>query len=233
MGVHENILRLVVEGDDGDDSTVDTMESARVRMHVEWLKQCHLRLQGWDKSAATYRDLVDAILHMEPYAHKPEWQNVRGTEHWDKGKEAASDSVGKFAVPTEWKVDDDVETAANKKNKQDDYAAKKENGNNNTITYKRSGLGMKRATSNCGLNHFGHVLNGGYDEEKQHHHQQSNGNGAEKAESAKPLIFDGEDDGYESAAEEVGQYANADDGVNGNGNGKAKMFTRGADGVRA
>lgn len=231
MGVHENILRLVVEGDDGDDSTVDTMESARVRMHVEWLKQCHLRLQGWDKSAATYRDLVDAILHMEPYAHKPEWQNVRGTEHWDKGKEAASDSVGKFAVPTEWKVDDDVETAANKKNKQDDYVAKKENGNNKTITYKRSGLGMKRATSNCGLNHFGHVLNGGYDEEKQHHHQQSNGNGAEKAESAKPLIFDGEDDGYESAAEEVGQYANGDDGVNGNG--KAKMFTRGADGVRA
>lgn len=238
MGVHENILRLVVEGDDGDDSTVDTMDGERVRMHVEWLKQSHLRLQGWDKSAATYRDLIDAIQHMEPYAHQPEWRNVLGPEQWDKSKEAASDSVGKFAVPTEWKVEDDgddVETAA--KNKRDNDAAAKENSHrNNTITYKRSGLGMKRATSNCGLNHFGHVLNGGYKEEQQEHQNQSNGhgngtsngngNGAHKAEGAKPLTFDGEDDGYESAAEEVGQYANADHGTNGNGSanaGKAKV----------
>lgn len=191
MGVHENILRLVVEGDDGDDNTVDTMDSKRVKMHVEWLKQCYLRLHGWDKSPAVYEDLVQAILHMEEHRHKPEWQGVQGVEHWDYKKEAASESVGTFVLPQEWEFEDRAKVAA-----------------------KRSGLDMKRATSNWGLNYFQH--DGG----KEGNHR--NGHGAKTAN------FDGDEDGFESAAEEVGEYKNGD-----GANGKAKMFTQGADGVRA
>ena len=206
MAVHENILRLVVEGDDGDDNTVDTMDSKRVKMHVEWLKQCYLRLQGWDKSPHTYENLVHAILHMEEYRHKPEWKGVRGTEHWDK-KEPASDSIGRFVAPKEWEFED-PKTA----NKQDDDAKA-------NVMYKPPGLGMRRATSNCGLNYFGNF---------DHEEPQRNGHGTKKSEAAKPLSYDGDDDGYESAAEEVGEYQN------GNGaNGKPKMSVRSADGVCA
>ena len=194
MGVHENILRLVVEGDDGDDRTVDTMDSKRVKMHVEWLKQCYLRLHGWDKSPAVYEDLVRAILHMEEHGHKPEWQGVQGVEHWDYKKEAASDSVGTFVVPREWEFEDRAKIAA-----------------------KRPGLDMKRATSNWGLDHFR------YDSDRENEERYRNGNGAKKGEAAKTAIFDGDEDGFESATEEVGEYKNGD--------GKAKMFTRGADGV--
>ena len=208
MGVHESILRLVVEGDDGDDSTIDTMESGRVKKHVDWLKQCYLRLQGWEKSPATYIDLVHAILHMEEFRHKPEWHGVRGAEHWDK-KEPASDSIGKFVVPKEWEFED-PKTA----NKQVDDA--KEN-----VMYRPHGLGMKRATSNFGMSYLGYSDHEG-------HTRNGNGNGTKKSEAAKPSNFDGDDDGYESAAEEVGEYQN------GNGvNGKPKMFVRGADGVCA
>lgn len=189
MAVHENVLRLVVDGDDGDDRTVDTMDSERVKMHVEWLKQCYLRLQGWDKSAATYKNLVNELLHMEEYRHKPEWQGVHGTDKWDK-KESASDSIGKFVVPQDWEFED-PETANKKDNAKE------------ITTCKRSGMGIKRATSNWGMNHFFHSLNGDHEE----HH--GNGNGSQ---AAKPFILDGGDDGYESAAE-------------------PKMFVRGADGV--
>ena len=209
MGVHESILRLVVEGDDGDDRTVDTMESKRVKMHVEWLKQSYLRLQGWDKSEATYRELVNAILGMEEYKHRPEWQGVRGVDHWDK-KEPASDSTGKFSVPTEWEFED-PKTA----NKQDDS--------------KRHGMGMKRATSNWGLSSFLHVWN---EEHQPPHHRNGNVNGTWRPEAPKPLILDGDDDGYESASEEMGPYHQNGKAVNGN-NGKPEMFARGADGVRA
>ena len=198
MGVHENVLRLVVEGDDGDDNTVDTMDSKRVKTHLEWLKQSYLRLQGWDKSEATYRDLVTAILGMEEHRHGAEWQGVRGIEHWDK-KEPASDSVGKFVVPKEWEFEDPAVS-------------------------KRSGMGMKRATSNWGLSSFRHGWNGDHEE----HPRYQNGHGVQMTEAAKPLVLDGDDDGYESAAEEVGEYPH------GNGmNGKSKMFTQAPDAVTA
>lgn len=203
MGVHENILRLVVEGDDGDDSTFDTMDSERVKHHVDLLKQCYLRLHGWDKSPAVYEDLVHAILGMEEHRNKPEWQGVQGAEHWDYKKEAASESVGKFFVPQDWEFEDRAKIA------------------------KRPGLDMKRATSNCGLNYF---MYDGLDGVNERSHQHGNGNGAKKGEAAKTVIFDGDDDGYESAAEEVGEYQSRDgDGVSG----KTQMFTRGVDGVCA
>ena len=198
MGVHENILRLVVEGDDDDDRTVDTMDSKRAKMHVEWLKQCYLRLKGWDKSPALYRDLVNAILHMEEYRHKPEWQGMPGTDHWDK-KEPASASVGTFVVPSEWEF-------------KDPETADKQTDGKETATHQRSGMAMKRATSNWGLNYFQHSLQSDHDERQGH------AQGSKTQQAAKPVILDGDDDGFESAAEEVDE--------------KAQVIKGGANGVR-
>ena len=196
MGVHEHILRLVVEGDDDDDRTIDTMKSKRVKMHVEWLKQCYLRLKGWDKSPALYRDLVNAILHMEEYRHQPEWQGVPGTDHWDK-KEPASDSVGTFVVPLKWEF-------------TNPETADKQSDGKETATRQRSGMAMKRATSNWGLSYSQHS-----DHDQGHGHAQV----PKIPQMAKPVILDGDDDGFESAAEEVDE--------------KAQMGRAGANGVRA
>ena len=215
MGVHEHVLRLVVEGDDGDDRTIDTMESNRVKMHVEWLKQSYLRLQGWDKSEATYRDLVDAILHMEEYRHRPEWQGVRGVEHWDHKKEHASDSIGTFVIPKEWEFEEDPDKANDSKHAGGGDGASQTSVSSSSSPYKRSGMGMKRATSNWGLNHFRHAWNsGGDDDDDEHQHRYQK----HQSHSNKPAaIFDGDEDGYESAKEEV----------NANGNGKVKTFAHG------
>lgn len=78
--------------------------------------------------------------------------------------------------------------------------------------YKRSGMGVKRATSNWGMNN---VWNGGRQDGQRSGNGNGNGNGVGMLEAAN----DGNDDGYESAEEEMG------------GNGKGKVFTRGADGV--
>ena len=199
MGVHEHILRLVVEGDDDDDRTIDTMDSEGVKMHVEWLKQCYLRLKGWDKSPALYRDLVNSILHMEEYRHKPEWQGVPGTDHWDK-KEPASDTVGTFVVPSKWEF-------------TDPETADKQTDGKETATRQRSGMAMKRATSNWGLNFFHHSLQSDHDERHGHAHA------SRIQQVAKPVVLDGDDDGFESAAEEVDE--------------KAQTVRAGANGVRA
>ena len=198
MGVHEHTLRLVVEGDDGDDRTVDTMESNRVKMHVEWLKQCYLRLKGWDKSEATYRDLVHAILNMDVYRHNPEWQGVRGVESWDYKKEQPSDSVGTFVVPKEWKFED----------------PKDANGQDSSS---RKSMGMKRATSLWGLNASRHVSSEEHQQLPYRDGVDYGHGGQSSGGKKKPVIFDGDDDGYESAAEEVGGYFQK----NGVGNGVA------------
>ena len=76
---------------------------------------------------------------------------------------------------------------------QDPETASGQDSAGENTTYKRSGMGTKRATSNWGLNHFRHVLNG---DSEVHHHD---GNRTKAPEAAKPLILDGDDDGYESA----------------------------------
>ena len=199
MGVHENILRLVAEGDDGDDRTVDTMDSKRVKMHVEWLKQCYLRLQGWDKSAALYRDLLAAILRMEEYRHQPEWQGVPGTDHWDT-KESASDTVGTFVVPSEWEF-------------ADPDTASEHADATGPAPSRRSGMAMKRATSNWGLNYFQHSF------QSDHEERPGNAHGANPPHAAKFVGLDGDDDGFESAAEDVDE--------------EVPMGRAGAHGVRA
>jgi len=145
QGVHENILRLVVEGDDGDDRTVDTMASQTALKHVNLLKQSFLRLKGWDKSVATYRDLVDALRQM--YKAEPGWKDVYGVETWDFNKEKPSETLGNFVAPKDWEFV-----------KPEDLDEKGELKGRKGL--RRSGMNMKRATSNWGIGEVHRVSHG-------------------------------------------------------------------------
>ena len=101
QGVHENILRLVTEGDDGDDRTHDRMDSPTARHQVELLKQSYLRLRGWDKSPDIYADLIRDLKAMPEYRSQPEWTDVKPANEWNP-KEAASETEGKSEAPQKW-----------------------------------------------------------------------------------------------------------------------------------
>ena len=101
MGLHEEILRLVVDGDDGDDRTLDTMEPDAARENLELLKASYQRLHGWDKSPRVYKDLVDHLLSMPEYKGKPQFKDAQPADKWDvKGD---SGRKGRFVAPREWK----------------------------------------------------------------------------------------------------------------------------------
>jgi len=150
QGVHENILRLVVEGDDGDDRTLDTMDSKAARQHVELLKQSFLRLKSWDKSSVVYRELLDELINTPEYKGKPEWENMPSLDQWNV-KEPPSDTLGKFAPPQNWEF-------ASTQNRAGDGEARVVSG--------RPGMGVKRATSNWGMGPIHRVLNGGHGHEE-------------------------------------------------------------------
>ncbi len=147
QGVHENILRLVVEGDDGDDRTPDTMKSKAARQHVELLKQSFLRLKGWDKSQNVYRELIDELTHMPEYKSDAEWRKVANVDQWNI-KEPPSETLGKYAPPQSWEF-------ANKQSASGNGEVR--------VAPRRSGMGMKRATSNWGIGLIHRFLNGEHD----------------------------------------------------------------------
>ncbi|KAL8811714.1 MAG: hypothetical protein Q9200_001577 [Gallowayella weberi] len=182
QGVHEHILRLAVEGDDGDDRTLDTMESETALKQVALLKQSFLRLRGWDKSPEIYKDLISDLKQLPAYKSQPEWKNVRPAHEWSL-KEAASETVGKFEAPRTW------------------FLVKPENldekGEVRETLVKRPSMKVKRATSNWGMRPLYNLLRGSYEDET---------NGDRKTNGVKkPVVEDGdkENGGYESAAEEV------------------------------
>ncbi len=178
QGVHENILRLVTEGDDGDDRTLDTMDPRTARLQVELLKQAYLRLRGWDKSPEIYIDLIRDLKAMPEYKSHPEWANVKPAHEWN-AKEPASETLGKFEAPQTWYLV--------KPERFDEKGEIKEMPGKT----KRPGMSARRVTSNWGLNFVSNLLQGGQE------NGVSNGNVVRMNGHAR----DG-DDGYESAAEE-------------------------------
>ncbi|KAL8845775.1 MAG: hypothetical protein Q9221_009084, partial [Calogaya cf. arnoldii] len=147
QGVHENVLRLVTEGDDGDDRTLDTMDSHTARHQVELLKQSFLRLRGWDKSPEIYTDLIRDLKEIPEYKSQSEWKDVRPAHEWN-AKEAASETLGKFEAPQTW------------------YLVKPEHfdekgGIREGKMGKKPGMSKKRVTSNWGLNFVNNFLGGG------------------------------------------------------------------------
>ena len=202
QGVHESILRLVVEGDDGDDRTRDTMDARTARKHLDLLKQSYLRLKGWDKSAESYKELVSAVIKM--YKGSNAFKDVQSFESWNFHKEAPSETLGMFVAPKEWEFADSKDLDA----KTGD--AKEMKG------LRRPGVGVKRATSNWGFGMIQRMLHGISDEDEGGKsgriYQESNGtNGVKKPEGpSKALVLDPalDDDGYESAAEEPAASGN-------------------------
>jgi len=99
MGVHEDILRLVVEGDDGDDRTLDTMPPETAIKHLKELKRTYQRLGGWDKSAETYKELVDQLLAMPVYKNSTEFKGEKGVETWNVKEKPEKEA---FKGPSDW-----------------------------------------------------------------------------------------------------------------------------------
>ena len=196
QGVHESILRLVVEGDDGEDRTRDTMDPKVTRKHLDLLKQSYLRLKGWDKSAASYKELVSAVLTM--YKGSTAFKDAQGTDSWNFNKEAPSDTLGKFVAPREWEFA--------KPEYLDDRGDSKE-----MKGLRRPGMGVKRATSNWGIGTIQRMLHGFSDEDESEKFAEKEVLKKQEIVKTKQLPLDPalDEDGYESAAEEPA--------VNGNG----------------
>ena len=139
MGVHEKILRLVVEGDDDDDSTLDTMDAATAKRHLLLLKQTYLRLRAWDKQPKTYKDLVDQLINMPAYKSHSEFKSVQSTDKWSlKDK---PELMGTFTPPIEWEFANPLSLG--------------ETGGDGAKTpsaVSRHRLGLRRITSNWGMN---------------------------------------------------------------------------------
>jgi len=105
MRLHEEILRLVVDGDDSDDSTIDTVTPERAFAEVNMLKQCFLRLGGWDKKAGVYKELVDSIIAMPVYKKDPIFKNFKGFDSWNVKE--APDASKEFKATNEWRLVDE------------------------------------------------------------------------------------------------------------------------------
>lgn len=101
MGVHEEILRLVVEGDDDDDRTIDTMTPARAKLHLDLLKRSYQRLGKWDKSPKVYKELVDQLLSMPVYKNDANFKGVQSTDKWNVKEELSPTlkALGTFTPP--------------------------------------------------------------------------------------------------------------------------------------
>lgn len=100
MRVHEEILRIVVAGDDDDDRTPDTMSPAKAKQHLSLLKQTYLRLQAWDKQPKVYKQLVDQLINMPAYKPDLEFKSVQSTDKWSIKEKPGS--MGTFTPPIEW-----------------------------------------------------------------------------------------------------------------------------------
>lgn len=200
--LQETILRLVVEGDDGDDRTHDVMESETALEQVELLKQSFLRLGGWNKDRDVYDDIVQELKEMPEFEGEKQWKQLRLPSEWDS-KEKPSDKIGKFITPEEWefvKAEDITKGGAMKESPS------------------IPGMQVKRATSNWGLapsprfaqEDFGHggmngkVNGGGQIGHDDFGHGDLNGktNGGGRIAGKKTIAIDN-GEGYGSGDEEV------------------------------
>ena len=169
MGVHENILRLIFEGDDGDERTHDTAEPMVVRKHIELLRQSHTRLHGWDKDKHVYIDLIHSLLDLPQYRGSSELKGAQlHVEHWNL-KDSADNDLGKFTPPTSWEFAKEGELDQKGDVKDEGYGAGR-----------KPGLGMKRVTSHWGISEVRRVLYGAIassDHNEQQQSKQSYANG--------------------------------------------------------
>lgn len=160
MAVHEEILRLVVEGDDDDDKTIDTVTPKVARKHLDELKRCYQRLGGWDKSADVYKDIVSRLLNMKEFKGHPEFKGVPPVEQWNVKEDAGEE--GRFAAPKEWMF------GASELVNGDGQATEHDHHHHH---HKRPGV--LRAVSNWGMGVIHGAIHGSHDHD--HGHGKANG----------------------------------------------------------
>lgn len=166
MGVHEEVLRLAVEGDDGDDNTDDYLSPEMARKHLDLLKRSYQRLHGWDKSKTVYKDIVDRLLAMPEYKGSKDFEGVQSTDKWNAEEKA--DAMGTFAAPEKWEF------------VKPEYVTEK-GGVWGVPSSPRPGMGAKRAISNWGMASINHLLHSSHEEMPQEKSvSYGNGNGHQK-----------------------------------------------------
>jgi hypothetical protein len=106
MRVHEEILSLVVAGDDDDDRTLDTIPATVAKKHLLLLKQTYLRLQAWGKKPRIYKELVDQLINMPAYKSDPTFKGVQSTDKWSLKEKP--ESIGTFSPPIRWEFADPI-----------------------------------------------------------------------------------------------------------------------------
>ncbi|MCJ1420615.1 hypothetical protein MMC32_006973 [Xylographa parallela] len=153
MGVHEDILRLIVEGDDDDDGTIDTVTPHVARQHLDLLKYSYQRLKGWDKSEAVYKSIVTRLLHMREYKGSKAFDGAQPIEKWSKDEQPGT--KGMFVAPQQWEFVDP------------DHITKQ-----GEVVYhgvpRRPGVGAMRAVSNWGMASIYRLLHGDDEEHEDH-----------------------------------------------------------------
>ena len=102
MGVHEDIIRIVVDydGQDDDGRSLPSLTPETARKHLDMLQRSYLRLKGWDKSKSTYTDLVQRLLSMKQYKGDAAFAGVQPADKWNPKEEA--DAMGTFSAPADW-----------------------------------------------------------------------------------------------------------------------------------
>ena len=161
MAVHEEILRLVVEGDDDDDRTIDTVDGQVARKHLDELKRCYQRLGGWDKSAQVYKDIVTQLMNMNEFKNHPKFKGVQPFEKWNVKEEAGE--AGKFTAPQEWMFEASELVTGNGQVTEHGH---EDHHHHHHQPHKRPGV--LRAVSNWGMGVIHGALQGNHDHDHDH-----------------------------------------------------------------
>ena len=168
MGVHEDILRLVVEGDDDDDTTIDTVTPQVARRHLDLLKYSYQRRKGWDKSEAVYKNIVDRLLAMREYKGSKYFEGAQPIEKWNVKEDLGM--KGKFVTPHHWEFVDPKNI-----NKEGEIVV--------DGVAKRPGVGTMRAVSNWGMASMYRLWHHG------DHEEHRNYDGVDGLPSKKPTVI--------------------------------------------
>jgi tetratricopeptide (TPR) repeat protein len=166
MAVHEDILGVIVDGEDFDEDGVDdgdegkfgamTPETRRALAQslLELLKRAYMRLQGWEKAKSVYVELDKKL--------RREIKGIEGetVDKWDWKKMGQVDELGMYKGPEQWCI---LDLSKEKKHKKDQGRRQ-----------------VKRMTSNWGMS-FGDLFKKGLNGLTNGDHPQTNGD--------HPVIF--------------------------------------------
>ena len=158
MGVHEDIIRIVVDYDGQDDEGrfLPTLTPGTARKQVDMLQRSYLRLKGWDKSKSTYTDLVQRLLAMKQYKGDTAFAGVQPIDKWNSKEEA--NAMGTFSAPADWVFIDPGHITDQGEVKTPEVP-------------KRLGMSPWRATSNWGMGLIHRHMHGHDDDHRSYHEE--------------------------------------------------------------